>query len=466
MTINSIKYSVIFCLIALTASIYSGCSSSKQQVDLSEQLATVVDSIAKERAFDYYLNGSIHEEAGEFDLAAQQYQLANLFDPTSATISIALAEAYLMTGEEQAAILVLDKSRRINPADEELITTSIKLHLRMRMPFQALELYDSLEKIRPLTTKEILHRGSIMLRLDMLDEALALYRDYIKNYGDNPEINGKIARIYIVGRDIENAEIALLKVIAQDSLNHQVLFVLGGFAVARQEWLQAEAYFKRAVDLEEMNPRYWSNYMFALSAQDKVDEVLELTEQTMRIFPDSAPFLDIRAGVLEDLGRLDEAIETLDRSIALDSTRVEPLLNKGYIYHQLKEWDKSAQSYDRALVIDPENPLILNNYAYMLSVCNRDLDKALEMVNRALDKEPENPSFLDTRGWLLYRLGNYQDALEQVLEALKRESANAELYEHLGYIHEALGDPDKAKSAWKHALELNPKNESYKELVK
>ena len=204
----------------------------------------------------------------------------------------------------------------------------------------------------------------------------------------------------------------------------------------------------------------------ALSEQEKYEEVLELVAVALEQFEGLPLFHDTRSGTLEKLGRLDEAIEAADKSIELDSTRISPYLIRGYIHHLLEQWEESAASYERALEIDPDNPAVLNNYAYLLSVQNYRLEEGLEMVDRALEMSPELPSYHDTRAWILYRLGRLKEALEVIKIAMKDTDDNAEMFEHLGYIYQALGKERKATKAWKRAAEIEPDNERYQLLMK
>ena len=54
----------------------------------------------------------------------------------------------------------------------------------------------------------------------------------------------------------------------------------------------------------------------------------------------------------------------------------------------------------------------LNNYAYYLSVRGERLGKALEMTEKSNRLSPNNPVFLDTWAWVLYKKGDFEEALK------------------------------------------------------
>jgi tetratricopeptide (TPR) repeat protein len=82
----------------------------------------------------------------------------------------------------------------------------------------------------------------------------------------------------------------------------------------------------------------------------------------------------------------------------------------------------------------PENPLWLNNLAYFLIDKDRDLNEGLELVNKQLESSPENFNYLDTKGWGLYKQGNYKEALDMLQKSwdLRMEKA---IYYHRAYLH-------------------------------
>ena len=184
-----------------------------------------------------------------------------------------------------------------------------------------------------------------------------------------------------------------------------------------------------------------------------------------QIFPDTPQFHEMQGTALEQLGQYDDALNALNSAIALDSTRVGLFLTKGFIYHRLKQWDKGAEAYERALVIEPTAPMVLNNYAYMLSEQNHRLEDALSMIDLALKGEPENASFLDTKGWILHNLNRDKEALIYLKSAIKLDDKTAELYYHLGHVYKALHEPEKSRKAWNRAAKLEPDNAEYARLA-
>lgn len=134
------------------------------------------------------------------------------------------------------------------------------------------------------------------------------------------------------------------------------------------------------------------------------------------------------------------------------------------VYWKWKKEEEAFAACRNALFLDPDDVLTLNNYAYFLAEANKELPKALEMARKVLAAEPENPTYLDTYAWILYKTGEYDEALEKQHEAIEKakgengeEIAVAEFYEHLAEMLKAKGDNAGAREAAAKAKEIKEK---------
>jgi Tfp pilus assembly protein PilF len=126
----------------------------------------------------------------------------------------------------------------------------------------------------------------------------------------------------------------------------------------------------------------------------------------------------------------------------------------GDLYHMQDKLAECYAAYDSALALVPDNAGVLNNYAYFLSLENRDLDRAQTMAHKANELEPNNATYLDTYAWVLYQAGQYTQAriyIDRALEVMTEEEQSATYYQHAGDIYWKLGEKTKARKFWKQA---------------
>jgi|GEM_PF-1836034 len=125
----------------------------------------------------------------------------------------------------------------------------------------------------------------------------------------------------------------------------------------------------------------------------------------------------------------------------------------GMVCDALKDVPASDKHFARALQLEPDNPLFLNNYAWVLAERSAKLNDALRYTQRSNQLDPNNPNSLDTYAWVLHKMGRNEDALVQIDKALVLAS-DPVYWEHKGLILEALERRSEALSSYQKALEL------------
>ncbi|HBY18791.1 MAG TPA: hypothetical protein DEH00_06440, partial [Candidatus Marinimicrobia bacterium] len=126
------------------------------------------------------------------------------------------------------------------------------------------------------------------------------------------------------------------------------------------------------------------------------------------------------------------------------------------LYDRTGQSARAEELYEILLAKNRENPLILNNYSYLLAEHNKDLSKAWNMIQKALSLEPENGAYLDTAAWILYRLGRYPEALNYINRALSVLPDDYEMLYHKAMILLSMNQGDEANDLLQKSLEKNP----------
>ncbi len=138
---------------------------------------------------------------------------------------------------------------------------------------------------------------------------------------------------------------------------------------------------------------------------------------------------------------------------------------EAYYFYYALTWEKlnkvseAEDALAAAIRANPSSGRSMNYLAYLYADRNIKLDQAYSLVIRALDLEPENGAYLDTLGWIYFRQGKYELALENTLlaeEKLTEEDAmDPVVYDHIGDIYMKLGKKTKALGYWEKAFNLN-----------
>jgi predicted Zn-dependent protease len=122
-----------------------------------------------------------------------------------------------------------------------------------------------------------------------------------------------------------------------------------------------------------------------------------------------------------------------------------------------KNYPKAVEACEMALTLNPANPIVLNNCAYVFALQNEQLDRAEQLSSKSLEYEPMNVSFLDTYAYILFKQQRYEIALffiEKAIEYNKAGEENAVIFERYGDILYFLNKQETALEMWGKALEL------------
>ncbi len=174
------------------------------------------------------------------------------------------------------------------------------------------------------------------------------------------------------------------------------------------------------------------------------------------------------------------AMEKKENDIALEELRkakilagnqneliVQVLTMEADVYYRKKNFQKAFETFSEALKMNPDDLIVLNNYAYYLAEQDMNLKQAEEMAKFVIDREKENTTYLDTYAWILYKRGKKKEAA-RIMESiiLNNKEEDPEWLEHYGYILQSLGKCKQAVIYWEKALEMDPGKEALKKEIK
>ncbi len=112
--------------------------------------------------------------------------------------------------------------------------------------------------------------------------------------------------------------------------------------------------------------------------------------------------------------------------------------------------------FEKSISIEQNNPDILNNYSGLLE--NKDPAKAVRISNRAVEIAPENSHYHERNGYLKWKKGELEKALEATIKSIKIKPDSPTALINLGGIYKDLGNLDQALASTLKSLELKPDN--------
>ena len=85
---------------------------------------------------------------------------------------------------------------------------------------------------------------------------------------------------------------------------------------------------------------------------------------------------------------------------------------------------------------------------------SKDLEKAERLSKKCLDLSPEEATYQDTYGWILFKLGRYQESETWINKAIQNSDlASPEILEHYGDVLFKLNKIEQAIEFWNKAID-------------
>ena len=222
---------------------------------------------------------------------------------------------------------------------------------------------------------------------------------------------------------------------------------------------------------------------------DRYDDAIDFYETVPKDHPKCADARRLAANLLEDAGRINDALAALQTLVDTDDNldalmqigdiyrrnedfsdavrvynKAEQKLGgtipadywqlhyvRGMSYEQLGDWPKAEADLSAALEFQPEHPFVLNYLGYSWADQGINLEKSREMIELAVNLRPDDGYIADSLGWVLYRMERYEEAVPHLERAVELLPYDPVINDHLGDAYWKVGRRLEAKFQWERA---------------
>lgn len=409
----------------------------------------------------------------------------------------AYRSANLSADQKVSLLEAINEMVSRHPSDDQLLFSKAVLLEQTGQLEAALALADRLLGMTDNVNVVIL-KMTVLGALGRTEDAKTFLGQKVEEQPDNRRLRLILARMYFEQRQLEAAKEQYGEALKFSPNDGDVLFALALIALEQKDDLLARKYFEKMVrwDQRPGEAHYYlggiaerqSNKVEALKAYQQVGTGYEFLPAQARIasilvgdgrweearkhlarmrasMPEhQQQLILIEAQLLADRGLEQEALSFLDEVIALDPTNVDLLYFRAMTGQRFDRLDVLEQDLRRVLSVDPDNADAMNALGYTLADLTDRHEEALDLIERALALRPDEPAFIDSMGWVLYRLGDYENAVTYLRRALSLFK-NDEVAAHLGEVLWVMGSEDEATLIWQEALELAPDSEILKSVM-
>lgn len=455
-----------------------------------------------------YANGNMIANQVQEGLRVLKIQAER--NPHNVEVQLSIADAYARLEDYRNAIAAYDSVQQWQGQSVQLSARKVRAYQALNDTVGAIGEMRSLLATAPRNVDYNLAMGNMMLMFGERDSALTYY-DKAQQYepengatylakaqfynaiGDSVnydqqtyqalvskdldvaskvEVLADYARHLLVAKDSSARTENLFKVLIEQHPNEpQIRMLFSDYLAAKDDMKGAAEQMDYAVNLDPTDAQAWNRLLVLNIISENYEAAIAAGDRAIELNPNNIELYGYIAPAYYNIKQYDKAIEVYKKALAaVDSTDTEHrsmfLGGMGDAKFSMGDTIGAFALYDQAIEIDPNNVSILNNYAYFLTLCNRDLDKAERMSAKTVQAEPQNATFLDTYAWVFYKRKEYTMARLYIEMAIKNERRpSSDIYDHYGDILLAVGNKQEALKQWKKALELDAGNKELLEKV-
>lgn len=368
-----------------------------------------------------------------------------------------LALAYLRKGDKTKAEDKLNQDVLIAPDFDPALLLLAELNVRKGNPAAAVDSLTQLLKKKPQVGRAYLLLAQAFLAEKKPEEALAVYQRLREIAPKDPQIP------YLEGmveRDMKQPAEAR-------KFFEESVAVAPEFAAAQEMLVNmdlSEMRYSEATDLVQGLVKRYPKSAGPWVLMEKIHLAghdLKAAEadllKAIDVDPKFQPSYLLLSRIYVSTNRQQEALTKLT-ALADKTNNENALYQIALIHYELKQYDQARAAYERLLGVNPHSLPALNNLAYLYSDQLHQLDKALEYAKRARESFSDSVQAADTLGWVLFKRGEYHNALTLIQEAAEKEPSEHGIQFHLGMTHYMLGEEVPARLALQQAVSLAPES--------
>ena len=442
------------------AMVYSDLGNTKAATELLQRLTQKSPSLRTLTAL-----ATSYEQMRDYSMAAETLRRTLQLAPNNIEVKRAYALNLMLSDQLEEAIKVYDEIVASDPRDFQAHLRLSQIYRQQRKFDKAREASDRAKAIEGDNLEVRYNEVNLLDAEGKIPEAIAALKEVIvgtsrRNYTQSEKAN----------------RVMLLERLA-------ILFR------TNDQYPESVQTFKQILEVDpSMGARVAAQVVDTYRIGKDLKKAAAEADLAIAKYPDDRLLRAVRANVLAEVGRSDEATTELkklldgknDRETYISLAQVyektknygemaksldaaEKLSNskdekeaiafmRGAMYEKQKKYDLAETEFRKVLSANPNNASALNYLGYMLADRGVRLQEARDLVTKALDNDPTNGAYLDSLGWVYYRLDDLEQAEHYLRMAMERYSKDPTVHDHMGDVLFKRGRLKEAVAQWQISL--------------
>ena len=360
-----------------------------------------------------------HLQNGEPALAEDTIRSAMDVAPADVQVRVELAQLLAQTNRAEQAVSLLEETVTKAPASIPAREALVRAYLSANNLAQAHVAVGDLQLAAPQSAAGPYLAGIIAQEEKHFDEAAASFAKALELQPTAMDALAALTRLDLQRGQTEQAQKRVAAIVSAHQENAIARNLLGELQIGAKSWPAA---IETLTTTTKLAPKWWLPYRNLAYAHMASGD---------------------KAG----------AVKVYETGIA--ATKNQPMLvaDLAALYERDGRIDDAIRQYQALHDSSPRLELAANNLAMLLVTYKKDrtsLDRARALTAPFADSK--NGALLDTHGWVMFKLGQYTEALPVLERAVELAPQQNVIRFHLGMAQLKSGQQDKARGNLEAAL--------------
>ena len=350
---------------------------------------------------------------------------------------------------------------------------------------------DITESIKPNWETAALFRG-YMLAIDWPEKALEFYESFLNENPNSNEVRLEYAKILANLKMYSKAKSEFLRLVDGSLASPEISLTVALLSLELNDNILAEKFFNQALErgysdrdkiqiylakiyLDRKEPDQAITFLDKISSgqlfveakiltaeiiaeQSSVDDGIASLLKYKNLSPnDKLQFLKAKTSLLYNNNRQQDAFDLMKGEDSNFDNSAEFKFDYAMLAEKMGNLLLMEQLLKEAIKIKPDYAYAYNALGYSYADRNIKLADAKKYIEIALSISPNNHYIMDSMGWLHFRMGNIEIALQFIEKAYKIQK-DPEIAAHLGEILWKMGKLKQAEIVWEESIKTYPSN--------
>jgi tetratricopeptide (TPR) repeat protein len=326
---------------------------------------------------DYYFDLAFQQiKSEEYKDALKTYEsLEEIIGFNEGTI-VQKQRLYIKMGDMESAIKEINRLIESDSENPKYYQLLAELYHTNNMKEEEEKAYRKIMELSPNNPYALFNMADIKFN----EGDRGAYMKYLRKAFGSSEVDAdtkiRVLFPYLTDPNIDSIErteaIELVEIASEvhpESAKVQAIY--GDFSYQMEQYDSAKVHYRKAIELDDSVFEVWQQLAFILSDQQEYDELIELTDNAMELFPSQAILYFFNGMALNQKKEHQEAIDILEagKDLVVNNSALKSQMfaTLGDAYNSIKSYSKSDAAFESALELDPENSYVMNNYSYYLT---------------------------------------------------------------------------------------------------